>query len=76
VCDEIYLWGHKILRDWSQALEQKYNSEELRKTHDSFIRYQDTVDELKSFFHVLKKRVGDRDMIISIYHIMNCCLIR
>ncbi len=27
MCDEIFLWIHKILRDWHRALEQKYNTE-------------------------------------------------
>lgn len=30
MCDEIFLWIHKILRDWNRALQQKYNTEELR----------------------------------------------
>jgi len=25
---------------------------------------------------VLRKRTGDKDMIRSIYHVMNCCLVR
>ncbi len=26
VCDEIYLWLKKILRDWKQKLQQKYQA--------------------------------------------------
>ncbi len=32
--------------------------------------------EMRSFFPVLKQKNGDREMIESIYYIMNCCLIR
>ena len=27
MCDEVYLWIKKVLRDWGQALDQKYSSE-------------------------------------------------
>jgi hypothetical protein len=41
MCDEIFLWVHKILRDWNRALEQKYNTEELReKYHQNWARYE------------------------------------
>ncbi len=32
--------------------------------------------EMRSFYQVLKQKNGDKDMIESIYYIMNCCLIR
>lgn len=31
---------------------------------------------MSSFISVLKQRKGDKEMIESIYYIMNCCLIR
>lgn len=40
MCDQIFLWFHKILRDWNRALEQKYNSEQLRQNNqESWARY-------------------------------------
>lgn len=77
MCDEIMLWIYKILRDWNRALEQKYNTEELReKNKDSWFRYDESYADMKSFRQVLKIRGGDKDMIRSVYHIMNCCLVR
>jgi pre-mRNA-splicing factor 18 len=38
--------------------------------------YEHTMSELKSFLKVLQHRGGDKNMILSIYHIMNCCLVR
>ncbi len=77
MCDEIMLWTHKILRDWNQALQLKYNSEQLREKHkESWLRYEQSVLDMKSFSSVLKWRGGDKDMIRSIYYIMNCCLVR
>ena len=41
MCDEITLWVYKILRDWNRALEQKYNTEELReKGRESCARFE------------------------------------
>lgn len=42
ICDEIYLWIIKILRDWNQALEQKYKigEETKEKNRESWERYE------------------------------------
>ena len=77
MCDEIFLWVQKILRDWNRALEQKYNNQELReKYRENWARYDESAVDIRSFLHVLRNRGGDKDMIRSIYHIMNCCLVR
>ena len=66
-----------MLRDWNRALEQKYNTEELRQKYQvNWARYEESAADVRSLFHVLKNRGGNKDMIRSIYHIMNCCLIR
>lgn len=34
------------------------------------------MSDLATFIKVLKAKAGDKEMITSIYHIMNCCLVR
>lgn len=31
-CDEIMLWGKKVLKAWNEAIEQKYNTEDKKKS--------------------------------------------
>ena len=77
MCDEVYLWIQKVLRDWSEVLDEKYSTEELKeKNKDSYLRFESSSEDIKSFNYVLKKRGGDKDMIRSVYYLMNCCLIR
>lgn len=79
ICDEVYLWMNKVLRDWGQEIQNKYHDEKL-KNEISFKKiyeiYEETLSDMKGFERVLKKRSGDVDMVTSIYHIMNCCLVR
>ena len=77
MCDQLIIWISKMLRDWTQALYQKYDSQELKQNHaDSFTRLTQSKQDISSFLSVLKQRGGDKDMIRSVYYIMNCCLIR
>ena len=58
-------------------LDQKYNADEKKgKGGPSFARYQETVYDLKGLLVVLRKRGGDKEMLTSIYQIMNSCLLR
>lgn len=77
VCDQVYLWINKVLSDWHQRLDLKYTTEEQKNnSHVNYTRYQESQEELKGLLVVLKKKGGDHDMITSVYHIMNCCLVR
>jgi pre-mRNA-splicing factor 18 len=46
------------------------------KYHQNWARYDESTADIRSLLHVLRNRGGDKDMIRSIYHIMNCCLVR
>ena len=79
ICDEVYLWITKILRDWGSEIENQYHDQMIRmntSTKRIFDISEETASDFKGFEKVLKKRSGDKEMVTSIYHIMNCCLVR
>lgn len=76
MCDEIQLWLSKVIKGWGEVLEQKYHNEVSQTIQKKFELLVDTTKELKTFYQVLKERSGDLEMIESVYHIMNCCLVR
>lgn len=55
----------KVLKAWGEALEQSVQNkqDQVSRKQNKFELYEKTMQEMSSFYPVLKQKNGDKDMI-------------
>ncbi|EAR84715.2 PRP18 Pre-mRNA processing factor-like protein, putative (macronuclear) [Tetrahymena thermophila SB210] len=77
--EDILIWSQKTLRDWEQKLEQRFTTDEQKKSvlaRKLIGNFRQTSEYLKPLFKLLKEKKCSQDILDGLYIVVNYALQR